>query len=583
MESCLLCLEINKDLVDCIKVNSTKWLEENITDVLENHFWQLNTLETTSSWLCFYCWQELDSFHKFYKRIEEAHQHFGKQIKVENVKQSGGECQESNVNKFKDSGIEQEKDSSVQCYIEPEILIDEPLLQENLVDEQSTIIKEEPGNELLAVEPIQGTCKLVPNICKKDPLETIKKSKSTKCRTAKSVQRNHSQKTQSSEQFRKLKTPDNANEHSNDSQNSDSSSDSSYTPATDSQEIAQKSYYKHRTNRKENDKFITKHFKQMLCELCQVPFENFFAIQKHFSETHQQRGYVVCCKRKFFDRTRLVDHLHCHLNPDHFKCAECGKVMSDRLRLENHVMRVHRANEVVRKHCCDICGKSFTDAHSLRVHKLTHLSEEEKKFPCQECGKFYGSSYLLKQHIQAVHLKKFVKICYICGKSICSSADYKIHMNKHEGIPQPIISCDICGLRVTRERGLKRHKETQHPVGGKTEHPCPICPKISPTLKALRKHINTMHEKGYDHKCNICEKAFKRAEALREHTASHTGSTLYTCPWCPKTFNSNGNMHAHRKKVHPKEWEEAKLQKYSGNLPEELKVKIANNNVDENC
>lgn len=48
--------------------------------------------------------------------------------------------------------------------------------------------------------------------------------------------------------------------------------------------------------------------------------------------------------------------------------------------------------------------------------------------------------------------------------------------------------------------------------------------------------------------------------------ASHTGNPLYTCPWCPKTFNSNGNMHAHRKKEHPIEWEEAKLQKYSGNF-----------------
>ena len=45
--------------------------------------------------------------------------------------------------------------------------------------------------------------------------------------------------------------------------------------------------------------------------------------------------------------------------------------------------------------------------------------------------------------------------------------------------------------------------------------------------------------------------------------ATHTGIALYTCPWCPKTFISNGNMHNHRKKSHPKEWEEAKRQKYA--------------------
>lgn len=48
--------------------------------------------------------------------------------------------------------------------------------------------------------------------------------------------------------------------------------------------------------------------------------------------------------------------------------------------------------------------------------------------------------------------------------------------------------------------------------------------------------------------------------------ASHTGETLYTCTWCPKTFNSDGNMYNHRKKCHPKEWEEARRKKYSNDF-----------------
>lgn len=41
---------------------------------------------------------------------------------------------------------------------------------------------------------------------------------------------------------------------------------------------------------------------------------------------------------------------------------------------------------------------------------------------------------------------------------------------------------------------------------------------------------------------------------------THTGEVLYTCPHCPKTFNSNANMHAHRKKMHFKEWQEYRHQ-----------------------
>lgn len=37
--------------------------------------------------------------------------------------------------------------------------------------------------------------------------------------------------------------------------------------------------------------------------------------------------------------------------------------------------------------------------------------------------------------------------------------------------------------------------------------------------------------------------------------AHHTGQELYNCPYCTKTFKSNANMHSHRKKAHPNEWE----------------------------
>lgn len=49
-------------------------------------------------------------------------------------------------------------------------------------------------------------------------------------------------------------------------------------------------------------------------------------------------------------------------------------------------------------------------------------------------------------------------------------------MLEHEGKPLPMLSCDICGRRLTDKNCLKRHKQRHH-SDGKREHCCHICTK----------------------------------------------------------------------------------------------------------
>lgn len=134
----------------------------------------------------------------------------------------------------------------------------------------------------------------------------------------------------------------------------------------------------------EKDQFLAENFK-ITCFICNIPFETFFAMRKHFEMKHNELGHIRCCNKKIYRRSILVDHVHRHLNPNYFKCQECGKVMADRRCLELH-LEMHKGNQE-KVHSCDICGKGFAKLAVLKKHRMIHLSEEEKQFPCKECGK----------------------------------------------------------------------------------------------------------------------------------------------------------------------------------------------------
>lgn len=180
--------------------------------------------------------------------------------------------------------------------------------------------------------------------------------------------------------------------HSSDSDNTDNDDDddddlplaqafNKHVPTKPKLKQTKASYYQPKIRRSQYDAFIKEHYK-INCNHCLQPFECFSALEDHFRIVHNERAYVICCDTKMFKAGLLVDHLNYHNNPEYFKCLHCDKTFQLRRRLLTH-LKTHKEL----KYCCEICGRKFLDKKKLERHKITHMSAEEKKFPCKECGK----------------------------------------------------------------------------------------------------------------------------------------------------------------------------------------------------
>ncbi|XP_062538410.1 transcription factor grauzone-like [Armigeres subalbatus] len=311
----------------------------------------------------------------------------------------------------------------------------------------------------------------------------------------------------------------------------------------------------------ENEKMIAE-FINLECDSCHKKFDTFLILQKHSMLEHKKLSYVFCCGQRFNKKPRLVDHVHFHLNPTKFQCKICQRKLPHTESLRRHMDRNH--SEEAKTFKCTMCPKMFTHKKFLSIHERWH----NRRWHCDICDRRFICEAILKQHHRSVHTKELNYVCHVCAKTFHIYSTYRSHLESHDETikkkPQkPPVQCQVCQAWTPK---LSHHMRLHS--GTRT---CEICGQECKNVIAYRYHTK-QHQTG-DHMCSVCGKGFKKELSLKEHMASHTGVTLYSCDFCERTFNSNANRAAHRKKMHPQQWLDDKLKKklarYGGTLPPE--------------
>ncbi|XP_023037815.1 transcription factor grauzone [Drosophila willistoni] len=559
---CYLCTQQKADdSIGHIDLASDEAKMMRLKEIIEKHFWlRIDNDALDDSFVCGPCWEQLLLFHNFYEKVEQAHkvlQANAPMVKCEQPEREKEKPRESVAEAVKTrrrgrprkaSAIEvKANEEELKAVLEQinlnEIKIEYPEAdltmadvledEEDDDDEAADDVDEHDNEEEFEHDDVNNNTESEEEEQEEEEDLKIEQKPKSKKQQVKKVAKKKRGRPRGSVRGRVAKRPMTA------------------TGVT----IIEKS--------REFNEYLREHYK-VQCSICSKPQEGFSELLVHMRQEHKQRGYAMCCNRKFYKRGVLVDHLQHHQNPELFKCHICNRVMGQRRSLELH-MRMHEVKERGRLYQCDVCMKSF---YSLKVcdrHKLTHIPKELWNDECPTCGKTFPNRYTMQQHVKLVHLNLYCKMCEICGKSIRGREALARHMEEHAGAPQKVIKCDLCDSILTNKYGLARHIKMMHTEENLQPMQCEYCLKISPSLQSHQHHIKYTHKTARTHQCPMCEKAFKRPNELKEHMTTHTGEVLYTCPHCTQTFNSNANMHAHRKKMHRKEWEENRQQRMAKN------------------
>ena len=205
---------------------------------------------------------------------------------------------------------------------------------------------------------------------------------------------------------------------------------------------------------------------RLSCELCGKLFCDRSALLRHQLYHGEPRFQCDECPHKFREGRHLKRHKRVHAGEieDEKTCEFCKKSFSSLQSVRNHQVMFHEEEGEGTQDLavCAECGREYKTQKLLKAHMRIHSKNYiNKKYCCHLCGNEYKSNVSLNNHIKTIHFQERNYPCDICGKLFTRANTLRTHRKIHEGIKQ--FQCLYCVSVYGEKRNLINHIIKNHP------------------------------------------------------------------------------------------------------------------------
>lgn len=197
------------------------------------------------------------------------------------------------------------------------------------------------------------------------------------------------------------------------------------------------------------------------CSLCQKVFTTKYTLAKHLKIKHSLKTALRKARvpRESDPKIEMDDDTD-NDNEKHDTSLPLSRSSSPTAQGHNDV------NESIPTavHKCEICAKTFTRLKYYESHTRRHSEwnencrkrRETKVHLCNVCGKRYPDAYSLKMHLY-VHTADRPLRCDICGKGFVIKPTLRNHMFIHSGEKPYVCDVEGCNRAFTHSTGKVRY------------------------------------------------------------------------------------------------------------------------------